>query len=112
MGVLASFEIGLLHTLENVGRPGGRTRGRGRPGQRHDGASAAYQVEGCGYLQMYEQFSQTGLPSERRSRLVSCSTKFWHLAHRLIKQSIPDQLMVHTRWGGHLFVKGAYKLRE
>lgn len=34
-------------------------------------------------LQMYEQFSQTGLPSDRRSRFVLCSTRLLHLAHRL-----------------------------
>lgn len=34
-------------------------------------------------LQMYLQFSQTGLPSARRSRLMLCSTCLLHLAQRL-----------------------------
>jgi len=37
-------------------------------------------------LQLYEQFEQTGWPSERRRRLVSAVTLSWHLAH--LKQSM------------------------
>lgn len=38
-------------------------------------------------VHMYEQFSQTGLPSERRSRFVLCSTRQRHLAQRLRSES-------------------------
>lgn len=38
-------------------------------------------------VHMYEQFSQTGLPSESRSRFVLCSTRQRHLAQRLRSES-------------------------
>lgn len=42
---------------------------------------------GCPHtLQQYEQFAQTGDPSDRSRRFVSAVTCWWHFAH--LKQSM------------------------
>lgn len=55
---------------------------------------ASFEIEFLQTEQMYEQFSQTGDPSESKSRLVSCSTRFRHFAHlKLDWRSIEGQGM-------------------
>ena len=47
-------------------------------------------------VHMYEQFSQTGLPSESRSRFVLCSTRHRHLAQRLRSESSSSRVREHA----------------
>jgi hypothetical protein len=61
-------------------------------------------------VHMYEQFSQTGLPSERRSRFVLCSTKFFRRCpyrRRILPcRLLPMPFLLEQDRGAHLRSRG------